>query len=659
MKDYIAVLGNVSLASKELVDPLLGLSMLQLAIIRRQNGVIDYLIERGGEDLVLLRGETSEYQNVSSLHLAVMNCGHDTWIIEALLGKVDPDRRVAFVNDLLRSSIFEGLPYAELITASVVWAYAGRSEDVEAETLLSILVKNGADLKLRNSNGDTLLHLIVHQSAERPSETQFYRRFVSKIFYRLAGLWVHFVLNQNTKGISTEREHIYGMKQLLLQENMNGLTPLALAAGMECNLFEEMTNLEKVTRFPDYKMGEEFNSVEIYDITDIRSVNFKYEYRKNSVLHNIAHSSLGLAHTDMSHDLIDVEPVRSVVDLKWRVYRWFFYMWGFVHVAYMVSLSWFVLRDSQSFRPPPYNISQDGFVNIASAPNSSSMDARFDKVLLAGYAFWKADLIASIFLCVPTAYIIFELIDLLGNRPYQRIRLTYSNWRLTGNGLYRIQAVLFACLFYTWYVLRLLGTVQQDIFMSLTLVFGWLFIIFFTRTVTFPRGVGAFSIMVQQMLLFDMIPFMIVSAIILSAFSTAFQMLVLRADPKDTPRFSVTFFRIMNYITDLEDRAGYETTRNEVYSKVLITVYAMLTVILMVNMLIAAMNKSYDVLRTTKVNLVARQRLSILLLLERRLPRFVRRWSERTFEVVADPFGSGYRMFLKVVINRVNVNYFK
>jgi hypothetical protein len=55
------------------------------------------------------------------------------------------------------------------------------------------------------------------------------------------------------------------------------------------------------------------------------------------------------------------------------------------------------------------------------------------------------------------------------------------------------------------------------------------------------------------------------------------------------------------------------------FAKLLLIFYAIFAVILLMNMLIAMMNTSYEMIRVTRFNLWKQQQLSTMLMLERRL----------------------------------------
>ena len=79
------------------------------------------------------------------------------------------------------------------------------------------------------------------------------------------------------------------------------------------------------------------------------------------------------------------------------------------------------------------------------------------------------------------------------------------------------------------------------------------------------------------------------------------------------------FYDMMNVVTDLDKKQSIVGARHPLFARLLLILYAIMSVILLMNMLIAMMNTSYETIRITRCNLWRQQQLSIMLLIERRL----------------------------------------
>lgn len=127
--------------------------------------------------------------------------------------------------------------------------------------------------------------------------------------------------------------------------------------------------------------------------------------------------------------------------------------------------------------------------------------------------------------------------------------------------------------------------------------------------------------MVQRVLSHDLVPFMSISFFLIISFSAAIQATLLFSDPPKDSDFSFvhTLYQMIKYFAAMDDPMGEGTSREQHFVKTLLVIYGIIIAVLLINLLIAAMNKSYDDVRDSNCNLVMRQRLAILLMLERRL----------------------------------------
>jgi len=112
------------------------------------------------------------------------------------------------------------------------------------------------------------------------------------------------------------------------------------------------------------------------------------------------------------------------------------------------------------------------------------------------------------------------------------------------------------------------------------------------------------------------------------------------------------FYDMMSVVTDLDQKQTVRGARHPMFAKLLLIFYAIIAVILLMNMLIAMMNTSYETVRVTRCNLWRQQQLSILLLIERRF--FWLRWlcqrSERDIWRKLDAASAEERCYLDVTM---------
>ena len=311
------------------------------------------------------------------------------------------------------------------------------------------------------------------------------------------------MLEQSQKQLST-------FQKLLSINNHNGLSPLALSARQGSVMLAYFMNLEKIYKIPQTKLGS--ISWVTYDVTDITS--FAHDaYNKFSVLHILAHHSGRLSTSfdldeDPNHSFLDIEPIKTLIEMKWDVYRWIYIAWCVVHSAYIILFTYFTYNaNSCDHTHELINPAGDKEQYVHHQPVYYSLGA---------------------FLILPVLYLLLEFLDLFGHCPYsicqmynislmdkilERMR---SEWVITGNGPYRFVAVGFSAFTIAWYVLYILQNNDQDIVLSLSVLLGWIFVLFFTRGC---RVTSKFSIMIQKMFFRDLMYFLAVYMVILLAFS--------------------------------------------------------------------------------------------------------------------------------------------
>jgi len=271
--------------------------------------------------------------------------------------------------------------------------------------------------------------------------------------------------------------------------------------------------MEKIFKIPQNRLGS--IAWVTYDVTDITSF-AREAYNKFSVLHILAHNSQHLSRhanlDDAEEDVIEMEPVKTLLTRKWDVYRRIYIIWFITHLLYMLVFTAVTTDANTSAR---CNFSFALFTADNEHLLAPGRQPRFGLVL---------------FIILPIVYVVLELLDLFGTRPYRIQLMTGNNytariltcikseWTITGNGPYRVVSVGFAVFTVYWFVLYARCDCHQDEGLALSLLLGWIFLLFFTRGC---RVTCRFSIMIQKMFFRDLIYFLTVYGIVLVAFSFA------------------------------------------------------------------------------------------------------------------------------------------
>ena len=491
---------GLRLGYKDLREPESSATVLHVALLYNHTDVARFLLGLDDRDLILAKYTTDEYRNQTSLHVAVAN-GNNA-LVDSLLSALSTEDRTSLINTVADGNYFQQEhPHGQLCLTAAAWSSNG--------DVIKTLAKHGADLTLKNLKGNTLLHSIVMQAAQNPRRLDY--NALIKAVWEAAGIWAaqcHYeTKNANEKMLEQEQMQIDHFRHLLSIRNYNGHTPLTLAASRSPSLFKYMLEMEKIYKIPQNKLGS--IAWVTYDVTDITSYAHG-SYNKFSALHILAHNSQRLSRranldaNDTDYDPLEMEPIRTMVLRKWRVYRWV-YIWALiVHVFYMISFTSCTLD-----------------INSKPLETVGNVTMEQEKETQSWYA---------IFLPMPVLAIIMELVDLCGNYPYRMqflhgrgivwrmCKSIKSQWTITGNGPYRLVHIGFSISTMYWYYLYMTSHRHQEMALALSLLLGWIYVLFFTRAC---RVTCRFAIMIQKMFFRDLIYFMTVYAIVLISFSFA------------------------------------------------------------------------------------------------------------------------------------------
>ncbi|ELT95253.1 hypothetical protein CAPTEDRAFT_212083, partial [Capitella teleta] len=413
---------NIALGSDLMRETESSATVLHVALLYNHVDIIQYLISLADKDLLMASYTTEEYRNQSTLHVAVAN--GNLSVVEMLLKSLQPKDRKLLINSVADGSYFihQYRPGQLCLTAA---AWSGNGE------MLCLLAKYGANFKTRNLQGNTVLHSIV-LSMQESQDILLHQEMIEKV-YEAIGVWAthckykatiadHVELEQKEKQIST-------FQKLLKITNNCGCTPLALSAQMSSPLLLYFLNMEKIYKIPQTRLGS--IAWVTYDVTEVASFS-EDVYNKFSVLHVIAHNSgkLSRSATLEGHvDALDSEPIKSIVEMKWRVYRWIYIAWCLVH-AMQIALFTYATFEDNSLTPSSDNQTQDRNVHF------EEQEPKTHHYLV-------------IFMIIPTIYILLELVDIFGTYPYsicfmrnqsllsKLVNRIKSEWAITGNGPYR------------------------------------------------------------------------------------------------------------------------------------------------------------------------------------------------------------------------------
>uniref|UniRef100_A0A8C4HAV6 Transient receptor potential cation channel, subfamily V, member 1 n=1 Tax=Dicentrarchus labrax TaxID=13489 RepID=A0A8C4HAV6_DICLA len=449
-----------------------------------------------------------------------------------------------------------------------------------------------ADAKLQDSQGNTVLHALVVVADDKNNTDKNNTEFITNMYDRILK--------------TTARLH----PKLKLEdiENNKGLTPLKMAAktgkiGIFSHIlkreFEESHTKHLSRKFTEWVYGPVNSS--LYDLAAVDS------YEENSVLEILIYGS----DIPNRHEMLETEPLSRLLESKWKTFasRMFFFNF-LVYLLYLIIFT-FVAYNKQDGKPP-FLLEQ------------TSM----------GYLYVSGQLVTALANCY---FFFIGIIDMKRKRPKLQTLLI--------DGYYEILFFLQAVLFLVSAGLYLSGQQEYLGFLVLCLALSWVNLLYFCRG---HIHMGIYSIMIQKMILSDILRFLFVYAVFLFGFSAAVVTLLIEPPVKNTtqktgrliwspvepeencvkPTFrdiSYTTLELFKFTIGMGDIEFTEHYQYKEVFYILLIGYIILTYILLLNMLIALMNRTVEKAAMESTCIWKLQRAITILDMEKRLSTCLRK----------------------------------
>ncbi|XP_042355296.1 transient receptor potential cation channel subfamily V member 1 isoform X2 [Plectropomus leopardus] len=450
-----------------------------------------------------------------------------------------------------------------------------------------------ADARLSDSQGNTVLHALVLVADNSPHNTEFITNMYDRIL------------------MTTARLH----PKLKLEdiENNKGLTPLKMAAktgkiGLFSHIlqreFHESHTKHLSRKFTEWVYGPVHSS--LYDLASVDS------YEDNSVMEILVYGS----DIPNRHEMLQTEPLSQLLEEKWKTFAGRMFFLNFV--VYLMYLAVFTLvAYNKKFGEPPFP----------------------GKHTLAGYLFVSGQLVTFLANCY---FFLIGIADMKRKQPKLQTLLI--------DGYYEILFFVQGGLFLITSGLYLFGRREYLGFLVLCLALSWVNMLYFSRG---DRHMGIYSIMIQKMILSDILRFLVVYIVFLFGFSAAVITLIIKP-PKNTtvvstppppPKnrlftpvapdeecvkpgfesFAYTTLQLFKFTIGMGDMEFTQDHENKEVFYVLLIGYIILTYILLLNMLIALMNRTVEKTTMESTSIWKLQRAITILDMEKRLSCCLRR----------------------------------
>lgn len=516
-------------------------------------------------------------ENESPFHVAVKS--GNPWSLTTMLNIYDNKKRDADINegDVKKQSVLH------------VAALARDSNNVLR------IIQYGADVGMQDVDGNTALHSLAAAMAHDSKNSHTFMKIFNIILAESVRWWC----NTNNMPYPSDSKSLYKeyKREAVLHltnniHNSSNLTVLTLAAKVgSSDVMERLLMMEGVTQ-----MRAE-NGI-MFDITDVIPLSSSKTGFCQSGGHSKRNESClelmtALKSPIKAAAILNIPPIQQIESIYADVCRWAFSILITLHVVYMTVFSYVgssLVREGQS------NVNGTGF--------------SANRILL--YAFVPLE---------PTTVLLYILYAVCRNIHIEHgqlhVHFFHSHDEETKPGAVRkffskhlvmIVCTLYACLVISWVAVFGSNYVIQNYILSVSLLLGWLLTIPLTRGF---QGIHYFFRMLQIMIVRDVFRFLLIYFFVLLAFSLClhviFQSSLALSQQYNSPL--TTLFVVFNVMIGMADLFGdgfdedmRESGYDPAFPKAIYMIYVVLSTIILLNLLIAMMNDSYqDILQQNQV----------------------------------------------------------
>lgn len=449
---------------------------------------------------------------------------------------------------------------------------------------VTLLIQAGASLTLKDKQGESVLHRLVYLEVEASvEEDETKLSNCLETFDTIIDNAVRWWSNRQSCAIPEEDTEAYVdfKRQACLHlfdkdANKLGFTVIGLAASTGAKRI-----MERIFKIPDVFCFDDGDASSLrYDVTNLtgytkisRSVEtmkrkaedeskiplLKEEAAKPSSIPAL-NLIVKLECVSKANALLDIQPIKQMVQNYWSEYQWLYVVLMFLHIVYMSILSGFC------------------FSMVKTAKLEKI--AFFPSILLL---IWPGLLLTFL------AYYLFVqmLRRCRRKRKFREPEQSIISW-FVGH-IVKLSCVLFIATVCLFLFLCWGGKGETACyFLAVALVTGWLFTINFTKGF---ENVHAFSIMLRHIIIRDCVRFLLLYSFVLVGFSFALHALFQRGNESANTNPAETIFNAFNMMIGMS--SIFEDGDHDVYVKVVYVLYITLSTIILLNLLIAMMNDSY------------------------------------------------------------------
>ncbi|KAM8953131.1 transient receptor potential cation channel subfamily V member 6-like [Pelodytes ibericus] len=501
--------------------------------------------------------ECDIYKGETALHIAIAN--QNTDMVKELLA-----RKADLHNARVVGTFFAPRKKGHYYYGEYVTSFAAA---VGNHKILQLLVENGAPLHSQDSQGNTVLHILVLH----PNKSLAYKTY------------------DFLTSLISEREIAY----LESIANNEGLTPLTLSAQEgDVMMFKYFI---KKRRHTYWSFGPWVSA--LYDLTGIDSSDDRL-----SVIDVICSGK-----NSSARHLLEITPVKELLLYKWSTLGYkYFLLCTMLYVLYSVILTLCCL-----YRPLK-EVSETADGNrrrIITKSLQESYSSKDDYVRLLG---------EIIVVTGGLTILVTEIYNLVRKGPRH-----FIGYNIITGGPFHVILLLHGCFILIAMILRLMSSDGETVVMSLALISGWSNVIYFARGF---RLLGPLCIMIQKMIFDDLFRFSVILVIVIIGFAAAFDVHFQTLNVTMFPQFydfPATIFTLLQLMMGLNNLSVPPNVTMPTMITILYMVYMFFAFVLLLNLLIALMTDTHFHVSNERTSLWQAQVAGTTIMLERILPRWL------------------------------------
>ena len=493
---------------------------------------------------------------------------------------------------------------------------------------VELLMDHGADLMAADTEGfdegDTVLHAIALKDGSDPTfATNGLVEVLDSIIFKAAKWWC--IRNDRAcPDVNSELYKEYTREAVIHLTtkvcNAQNLSVLCYAAQVGAiHFLNHLLNTDGVFRFAVNKYVK-------YDVSDLtpetlleddedsvrkrttkshnQVIPNNIDGTKNPLLSNLSQNTIktddgkpvarlslldvivNLEDEVMATRILNLMPLKKLVENYWSAYRWFYFIIMFAHIVYMALFSVYSLDSLQNF-------------NVTRGSNGKEPEMLYVCFLI----------LPAIIVLVQMYYIISNVIEVCKrkkkNSAYEGTdfdKLMHAIMLIIGGispYLITILSFIFSGFVAIWYWSYMISSPNQPFYLAVALIFGWLFTIVYTKGF---ETMHSFSIMIIYIVIKDILRFLLLYLFVLLAFGLATHALfqiVPELSSTYPNAFSTLFvkFNVMlglgGYIDNTFDQAYADVGSTSAPAKTVYIIYVIYANVILMSLLVAMMTDTY------------------------------------------------------------------